>query len=457
MHNEQLKNMDLAGQKFEMLTVIKRAESKKRIAMWLCRCDCGNNTIVDVYSLVNHKIKSCGCLRHKPAVNAKDHTGEKYGLLTTVERLPRYRGKETFYRCICDCGNETIVSSSNLISGHVRSCGVKHGRKDFKDSNYKPDENNPIYVVYRHISPNGKSYIGITGQSPERRFQNGDGYSSQPAFYRAIQKYGWENFKHEILEEKLTEKEACEKEDFYIKKYNSVAPNGYNSREGGIHGRTSGFPIIQYYNNKPVNFFESVAQAIEKLNISAQTIHKYNSSANTICGYYFEMLPETVPNNIPMEYYAISDKSHLNIRDIVAGHTKSITVERNKSGIHPVNQYDLEGHYLHTYSSITEAIKSIPGAKPEALYACVNPKRLGDSAYGFMWKYDEGSHDDIPRIPYKSTRAVVKVDKITGNVLDEYKSMACASKDLGISMNKVRYACEGRTDKFDGFILKYKY
>ena len=80
--------------------------------------------------------------------------------------------------------------------------------KDFELLDYELDDKNKTYYVYRHISPNGKSYIGITKQEPTRRFQNGNGYKTQRAFYRAIQKYGWDSFKHEILEEGLTEKEA---------------------------------------------------------------------------------------------------------------------------------------------------------------------------------------------------------------------------------------------------------
>lgn len=84
----------------------------------------------------------------------------------------------------------------------------------------------------------------MTKQEPERRFQKGAGYKTQEAFYRAIEKYGWDSFKHEILEKGLTEKEACEKEAYYISEvYNSFAPNGYNSREGGIHGRSIFMPV----------------------------------------------------------------------------------------------------------------------------------------------------------------------------------------------------------------------
>lgn len=63
-----------------------------------------------------------------------------------------------------------------------------------------------------HISPSNKRYIGITSQKPEIRWANGKGYSYNKHFYRAIQKYGWDNFEHRILcqlRATLVEVEAC--------------------------------------------------------------------------------------------------------------------------------------------------------------------------------------------------------------------------------------------------------
>jgi hypothetical protein len=51
-----------------------------------------------------------------------DLTGHTFGQLTARDRVPR-PGKEAFWRCICDCGNEAIVSSYKLRTGHTRSCG----------------------------------------------------------------------------------------------------------------------------------------------------------------------------------------------------------------------------------------------------------------------------------------------------------------------------------------------
>lgn len=90
------------------------------------------------------------------------------------------------------------------------------------------------WSVYMHTSPSNKVYIGITSQEPKKRWGNGSNYSKQPYFYAAIQKYGWENIKHEVLFSNLAEFEAKQKEVELIEKYQSTDKNlGYNLTKGG--------------------------------------------------------------------------------------------------------------------------------------------------------------------------------------------------------------------------------
>ena len=94
-------------------------------------------------------------------------------------------------------------------------------------------ENN--YCVYKHTSPSEKVYIGITSNSINRRWQNGCGYKRQGYFYRAIEKYGWDNFRHEILFKNLTKEEAEQKEVELIEYYKSNQREyGYNIATGGL-------------------------------------------------------------------------------------------------------------------------------------------------------------------------------------------------------------------------------
>jgi group I intron endonuclease len=90
------------------------------------------------------------------------------------------------------------------------------------------------YTVYMHEHrETGKKYIGITGMKPEHRWNNGKGYSSG-YFRNAIDKHGWDAFRHEILYTRLTKEEACKLEQELIAKYRSNDPEyGYNCSIGG--------------------------------------------------------------------------------------------------------------------------------------------------------------------------------------------------------------------------------
>lgn len=90
------------------------------------------------------------------------------------------------------------------------------------------------YYVYKHTSPTGKVYIGITQQSPTKRWGGGANYDYNTHFINAIKKYGWDGFTHEILFEGLTRDEAIEKEIELIKQYESDnRSKGYNISPGG--------------------------------------------------------------------------------------------------------------------------------------------------------------------------------------------------------------------------------
>ena len=455
---ENIKDNDLTGQRFGKLVAISRVSTDNRSVQWLCHCDCGTEKIIDIYNLISGTTKSCGCKKHSPSKNYKDFTGQKFGLLTAVERLPRYKGGSTFYRCTCECGREKIVSSGNLSSGHTRSCGVtNHTRKEYKEYETPLDDSKRTYSIYRHISPSGKSYIGITMQNPERRFQNGAGYKTQPAFYRAIEKYGWENFQHEVVEDNLTEKEACQKENYYITEvYKTIAPDGYNTREGGFHGRHYVSPVIQYYLGIAVNFFESITVASKVLKIAQKTIHLHCGEENSIGGYHFIIMEPIAPYNISDEYWELCSDIHRSaVKEIIAQKHQETTIARNKGTAKPVNKYDLGGHYLCTFSSIIEAQKSIGTSDGGAICAAVNPNRQGETAYGFMWKYDTGNHDDIDPVKYKAQRSVLAIDPVTEKTYVKYKSMSEASRKLDIHIRKIKKSCENDGYWVNGIQFRY--
>lgn len=120
--------IDLTGQKFGRLTVIKRADVKLKrgeAVRWVCKCDCGNTKIISRNSLCSHHTKSCGCLNKEKRVSNKliDISGQKFGRLTVLKRVDGKKGKRGFWICKCECGNLHEVYGSVLRNGDTRSCG----------------------------------------------------------------------------------------------------------------------------------------------------------------------------------------------------------------------------------------------------------------------------------------------------------------------------------------------
>ena len=91
------------------------------------------------------------------------------------------------------------------------------------------------YTVYRLTNPEGKIYIGCTGQTVEERWRKGWHYSCKTRIFKAIREFGWENFEKKILCEKLTREGAEKLEKWFIAYYDSANPEkGYNRALGGL-------------------------------------------------------------------------------------------------------------------------------------------------------------------------------------------------------------------------------
>lgn len=187
-----------------------------------------------------------------------------------------------------------------------------------------------LYCVYMHINKiNGKRYIGqtINQDNPNRRFgKNGNDYVKCSYFYRAIKKYGWNNFEHIIIQKNLTKEEADELEILNILAYNTTNNKfGYNLKFGGEAGGKVSEEVKQKMSNsqKGKCFSEEHKEKISK----SQMGNSYRSKK--------------------------------------------------------VGQYTLDGKLIHIYNSVVETINF--GYKPKKIYMCCNGER--NKHKGYMWKY----------------------------------------------------------------------
>ena len=151
---------DLTGQRFGKLIVIERVEGVKPTT-WLCKCDCGKFVKVHRNNLISGATKSCGCLR------AKDLTGQRFGKLIAIKRYGTDKHGNATWLCKCDCGNETIAQAEDLQRGMTKSCGCgyKENLHSFGDRVRKHGKRNErIYGIYcgikaRCYNANNPAYI----------------------------------------------------------------------------------------------------------------------------------------------------------------------------------------------------------------------------------------------------------------------------------------------------------
>ncbi len=114
--------INLEGMKFNRLTVIGPAGTDGRQhRLWECKCDCGGTTFATTSDLRHGHKKSCGCL--KRVSHAKDITGQRFGMLTVMKRAGTNKHRKALWKCKCDCGRTTVVSSVDLVTGNTKSCG----------------------------------------------------------------------------------------------------------------------------------------------------------------------------------------------------------------------------------------------------------------------------------------------------------------------------------------------
>ncbi len=122
------KKCELTGRKFGMLTVVEKAEgTQERYALWKCRCDCGNEALVNTKRLLRGTTVNCGCIPKNNAKNgtiAEDLSNQRFGNLTALYRAESKKGR-TRWVCRCDCGTIKTINSHELKAGKVKSCGCK--------------------------------------------------------------------------------------------------------------------------------------------------------------------------------------------------------------------------------------------------------------------------------------------------------------------------------------------
>ena len=153
-----MKKLDLTGQRYGRLTAISLSDKKQNgKTFWNCICDCGNYTTVSTNNLRTGKVKSCGCA-HKLA-KLEDLTNQIFGDLTVLELDTSKNYSRIHWKCKCKCGNYISVAACHLKSGIIQSCGCKNNisQGEEKIKNILTANNIP-FIQHYYININNKKY-----------------------------------------------------------------------------------------------------------------------------------------------------------------------------------------------------------------------------------------------------------------------------------------------------------
>lgn len=131
---------------------------------------------------------------------------------------------------------------------------------------------NKNHIVYMHISPNGKRYIGRTSRKAEYRWgNNGNAYKQNKEFTDDINLYGWDNIEHIIVAKGLSEDEARWLETELIRVWDSTSnEKGYNSQKGGKEIEVIDYPLLKKYIKREKY---TISEVCNKINLSYSTFN----------------------------------------------------------------------------------------------------------------------------------------------------------------------------------------
>lgn len=293
-----------------------------------------------------------------------------------------------------------------------------------------------IYVITNNV--NGKQYVGQTKTTIEHRFGQHISNSKKKrndVIYKAIRKYGKENFNvNEICKLEFTDKnklqnELNEKEIFYIAKYNTLIPYGYNILVGGNINPSylCAKPVDQYdLDGNFIRSYDSLSEAsltmgCKHLSGTIQDVCNKKEGCYSAYGYLWCYKGEKliIPNGLKRKY---------------------------------VYQFTLDGVFVKKHNSKEVAGKEVGASSSSIYYACTTNNH---ECHGFLWSYE-----NVPPLYNKyergNTIGVKKYDEY-GNLIAKYISIKEGTdKSKNSKSESIINCCKGKTEYTKDGIWRYE-
>ena len=267
-----------------------------------------------------------------------------------------------------------------------------------------------IYKIQNQI--NGKVYIGKS-VSIESRWKEHQAVYNKPGrnydfiIYRAMRKYGLENFSFEIIEtfDKVDKEVMNNREIYWISYYNSYH-NGYNMTLGGEGRATLEFDLEDFV--KIYNQTKSLAKTASILGCGIDTVRERLKLAS--------------------------------VKTLSYGNTLE---QGSRILRRAIQQYSKSGEVLRRFQTITEAAnfiiqENLTCGTQHSVEGAINKCACGKTktSYGFIWKYIENDDEDCEKSTEKPSREILK-NQIRA------LSFCEVGRKYAVSDNTIRKWCKG--------------
>lgn len=274
-------------------------------------------------------------------------------------------------------------------------------------------EFNMAFIYKITNSKNGKLYIGQTSTTLERRFRQHQvaafTLNLKYPLYRAMRKYGIDNFTIELVEE-VTIELLNEREQYYIKQYESFAPlgKGYNATRGGEGNVLLDYDLIYQLWDEGKSIAEiSTIIGANRYGIRGvlKVLPTYNETESRIRGNSYQ----------------------------------------HSLRLKPVYQYSPSGEFIAEFESVSAASNAL-NIPVKSIFAALTY----DSTLAGCCQWSYSKQETLPAITYKARKyrqPVVEID-VNGNILARYGSAPEAAAATGLRADYIRNACNKMNYKY---------
>lgn len=196
------KIIDMENKKFNHLTVIRKSHQDKRGEwFWICKCDCGNETIASGYKIRSGHTKSCGCVQEE---HRKEGFHKRHGMTDTKlyiiwENMRRrcYYSKNNMYKNyggrgirVCDEWKDDFEPFMKWAQENGYKEGLSIERIDV-NGNYEPSNCKWITPKEQYLNRTDSHLITAFGKTQTIKEWADESGLNYDTIERRINQYGW--------------------------------------------------------------------------------------------------------------------------------------------------------------------------------------------------------------------------------------------------------------------------